>query len=94
MLTTKTAGAVVYGPQSKKGEQMARDRNEKVKIKILKATVCGQKRVEAGKVIDATQKDARTLIAMKKAELISGKVSNKAEKVTESESDEFGDALI
>lgn len=40
-----------------------------MKIKILKDTVAGGKRVQAGEVIEACDKDARILIGMSKAVL-------------------------
>ena len=38
-----------------------------VKIKIVRATVCGGVCVDAGDVVDATARDARLLLAMGKA---------------------------
>lgn len=37
-------------------------------IRILRDTVCGQKRVKAGAMVEASDADARTLILMGKAE--------------------------
>lgn len=38
-----------------------------MKLKIIRATVCGGKPVEVGEVVDASERDARTLIALGKA---------------------------
>jgi hypothetical protein len=42
----------------------------KVKIKILRNTVCGGEPVEAGDVVNASESDAKTLVAIKKAEYV------------------------
>ncbi len=39
-----------------------------MKIKILRATMCGGKRVEKGQIVEASDKDANLLIGIKKAE--------------------------
>jgi len=39
-----------------------------VKIKILRTTICGGKRVEKGKVVNASDKDGNYLIGIGKAE--------------------------
>jgi len=39
----------------------------KQRIKILRPTVCGGKPVKVGDIVTATEKDARTLLAMGKA---------------------------
>lgn len=54
---------------------MARNKNPDVEIQILRATVCGGKRVEAGDTITASGKDARTLLAMGKAKRLDGEES-------------------
>lgn len=41
-------------------------------IRILKNTICGKKFAKAGDVVDASDADAATLIAMKKAEPVRG----------------------
>jgi len=42
----------------------------KVKIKILRDTVCGGKNVKKGQTIDASEKDANELLRIEKAELV------------------------
>jgi len=44
-----------------------------MKIKILRNTVCGGKPVFRGQTVDASEEDARLLVAMKKAEIEKGK---------------------
>lgn len=44
-------------------------------IKILRSTVCGGQRVEAGSTIEASINDANLLVGMKKAERVTAKAS-------------------
>lgn len=48
------------------------------KIRILTGTVCGGKPINANKVVDANDRDAKLLIAMGRAEAVKAKGKSKA----------------
>lgn len=51
-----------------------------MKIKILKATVCGGKGVKKGATVTASDRDVRFLIATGKAEAVKAKAKEKKDK--------------